>query len=76
MLFPVIPQVSAEHPREHQDHEYEQKRFAEDHGASTLAPRPRSTRPGRAPVVRPSRITATPLTSTCVNPVANWCGFS
>jgi hypothetical protein len=39
-------------------------------------PGPRTTRPGFLPVCSPSRNTGTPLTRTCLIPVAYWCGFS
>src|SRR5690606_30345446 len=39
-------------------------------------PGPRTTRPGFAPVCRPSRTTGVPLTRTCTTPVERRCGSS
>ena len=41
-----------------------------------LAPGPRTTRPGSAPVCSPSRITSVPFTATCRTPDAYRCGSS
>lgn len=39
-------------------------------------PGPHKARPGLASVCSPSLITWTPLTKTCLIPVAYWCGLS
>src|SRR5207247_7114662 len=45
-------------------------------GAQRAYPGPRSSRPGFAPVCRPSLTTAAPLTNTYRTPTESWCGCS
>jgi tetratricopeptide (TPR) repeat protein len=52
------------------------RRVAYESGSCGYRTPKRSTRPGSAPVIFPSRRTGLPLTTTCVIPSEKWCGSS